>query len=813
MEHLALEIFDLKTKDNPNPSGSEFAWLPEDASITIIDISEIFASGDVLSLPFKLNVFANSHIFGTAADIHGSRLHEQINKRRVRIWVDGLPLHLGYLILGDEVEIDENGDVDVSFESGQKTFEEMIDGAKANQVPMMSDIRFGLALWRKRWTCVNVKLEASAKFKTKAMSHRDISDPANITHEVNTMIIGDEDPMLTYFTYDGEDEGNSVQQYPRMVFPKGHFDNLKTGETDEEIDCLNTDYPYDDSHPYCNVALCYQKSGCTVTKEEGGGKTTYEDYSSEPTAQRGYEVMPANRVNSAPNFYVIYWIKALMKHLGIYIEENQMMDVEDLRRLFFVNTNCAYKEVKKLRHPQEYDWSLGKYQFGSGGNLVAEYFGELKDKKYTTTMKRYDGLNNLTKIEDCGLKCTGFTAGRWMDNGLDVTSQIPEIDHIDIKISEIAGMSETVRAYYDGINGQNKGLAKNIFLHDAIATSECFPNVEISDVISAIENGFGVRLLFSDDYKRVRIVLLRNIFKSQEVQDIKCDIVGEPTKTENGIRGFRMTYGKSDDTHFFYKGFDDKLPKKKPYFIDDSDKHDYSYWDLNARYEERLDKVSAFDKTCYVDNRTGNAYIIKVDKDAKRYDELHPSLFGCADFMDAEDGDCTGEEDTIRTINMGFSPAIMNDVNYEGQRGDNRTKNQQFALFVDETMRPRRPDLDDGKDYNDSGAAYSVDKLYDMHGSSAGSGMQMVSDGIVQPGSFSITSDMYAEKTGLSAELSFRYTYDYDLDAGWSEHVAKCKITGLNISGHINEGYRLYLQDNYEPTTTASVLLRLTTGV
>ncbi|MBQ9645334.1 MAG: hypothetical protein IJV24_03115 [Prevotella sp.] len=804
MEHLALEIFDLDGK-----GGSKYAFLPEDSSITITDTSEIFASGDVWSHSFTLNTHANAHIFGTAGEIHGSRLHEQINKRRARLWVEGLPLFLGYLKLDDEVDVDENGDVDVAFESGQKTFDDMIEGAKANQVPMMSDVRFGVALWRKRWVCVNVKLEASAVFKDKRTSTSTV-----ITHEVHPTVIGDEDPQLTYFMYDGEDEGNSVQQYPRMVFPKGKFNNLKTDENDEEIDCLNTDNPYDDAHPYCNVALCYQKQGYTVTKEENGTKTTYDDYSSDPTAQRGYEVMPANRVNSAPNFFVIYWLRSLMKHLGIYVEENQMMDVEDLRRLFFVNTNCAYKEVKKLRNTKEYDWSLGKYQFGSAGNLVAEYFGDLKDERYGKTTKRYNGVKQITKIEDCGFECKGFTAGKWMERvtssvgnipitqDVDVSSQIPEIDHIDIKIKNIAGMSQAVRAYYDG-NGDSKSLARNIYLHDAIATSECFPNVDISAVIQAIENGFGVRFLFSSDYKRVRVVLLRNVFRSTEVQDIQCEIISE-TKQENSIRGFRMTYGDNEDTHFFYKGFDDKLPKKKPYFVDNSDKHDYSFWNLNADYAKLLNKVTAFDKTCYVDPKTGNAYVIKVDKDAKRYDLLYPSLFGCADFMDAEDGDCTGEDATIKTINVGFTPAIMNDVNFEQERSS-ADKNQRFALYVDETMRPRRPDLKDlpneekqpgVKSYDDPDAVYSVDELYNQHGPN--SGAKMVSDSVVQPGSFCIASDMFAERTGLSTELSFKYS-DWLGGTNWAEHTAKCQVTDLHISGHINEGYRLYLQDNYEP--------------
>ena len=161
MEHLRLEIFDLD-ENGVKSTNSQFAYLPDDASITITDTSEIFASGDVWSYSFTLNTAANAHIFGTAGELHGSRLHEQINKRRARLWVEGIPMYLGYLKLDDEVEVDKGGNVDVSFESGQKTFDSLIDGGKANQVPLMGDVPIGMALWRKRWTEAEVSLYAAS---------------------------------------------------------------------------------------------------------------------------------------------------------------------------------------------------------------------------------------------------------------------------------------------------------------------------------------------------------------------------------------------------------------------------------------------------------------------------------------------------------------------------------------------------------------------------------------------------------------------------------------------------------------------------
>lgn len=736
MEHLRLEIFDLEG------TGSKFAWLSEDASITITDTSEIFASGDVWSHSFTLNVRANAHIFGTAGDMHGSRLHEQINKRRARLWVEGVALYLGYLKLDDEVEVDSKGNVDVSFESGQKTFDEMIEGAKANQVPMMSDIQIGMALWRKRWTKFRVKLQAS-------LAGSQLSDNAIIERMTFSGPVTRNGNEWFDFSYDGESDGNSSQQYPRMVFPNGDFTDYGHVAPDENQNHINTDTPYDDSHPYCNVALCYQKYGYQKKNPDG---SIYDDYSSEPEAQRGYEIMPANRLNSAPNFFVIYWIKALMKHLGIYIEENQMMDVEDLRRLFFVNTNCAYEEPANLK----------------GANLT-RYGKYFRYKWQTDYIPEYINSKKNINAEE-----SGFVGKNVKIISGDIPSSISLSDRISISVSEIEEWSDSDKKSY---------LSHNRFYHKAFASSDCFPNVDISDVISAIENGFGVRLLFDSNFQRVRIVLLRNIFRNGYVQNVECEIISEG-KVENSIRGFRMSYGESEDTTFYYKGFADKLPHKKELWADNSDKHDYSKWDLDANYGQIIHKISAFDKTCYVTKNNGNAYGIKVDKDAKRYDELHPSLFEYAGYMDAEDGDCTGDEETIETINVGFVPAIMNDVNFEQERKNGDTA-QRFALFVDATMKPRRIDLNDGKDYDDPKTAYDIDKLYSDDSPAA---KMKSDDGIVKPGEFAAMSDMYASCNGAASELRCNFIFS----------VFLASIT-FDIDGHINEGYRLYLQDNFDP--------------
>ena len=770
MEHLSLEIFDL------TGTGSKYAMLPEDASITITDTSEVFASGDVWSYSFALNVKANAHIFGSAGDMHGARLHEQLNRRKARLWVERTPLYTGYLILGDEVDVDEDGNVDVGFESGQKTFEDMVEGGKANQVPMIGDVLIGMALWRKRWSSCSLKMQAAAILENGLTTRW--GDIYYATHP-HSGTIGTSVP----FTGDGEQEGQAVQEYPRMVFPKLDASQVEdlSGEAFPGIDCLNTDYPYDDAHPYCNVALCYQKYGYQKKDKSGN---YYNDYSGEPEAQRGYEFMPADRVNSAPNFSVIYWLKALMKYLGIHIEENQMMDVEDLRRLFFVNTNCDYKEPKAMRTDTTAG-VYGKYRFASGTHLIPEFYGHPVITDFhgqpVVTYKRNYAINT----EESGFVCTDFNATRI--SGGDLAKPVVKVLVRVVEVDEWE--SHDAQRYR-----QN-----NSYLHMAYATPECFPDADISEVISALESGFGIRLLFSDNYRRVRIVLLRNLFRDRTIQDVACDIVSE-TKQENAIRGFKMTYGsEGSDTTFYYKGFADMLPHKIEKWPDTSDKHDYSHWDLDADYAGLINKVSAFDKTCYVTPNTGNAFGIKIDKDAKRYEELHPSLFEYAGYMDAEDGDCTGEDDTIETVSVGFAPAIMNDLNMQEERKGSRE--QRFALFLDDTMRPRRPDLS-GKDspYNASDAEYDVNGVL-YNGISIRTGIvditkyvfegMMSDDGIVKPGEFTVRSDMFASMDGKQLEA--------DVLLGDVAVMGEYNLK-MDIDGHVNEGYTLYLQDNYEPS-------------
>lgn len=326
MEHLSLEIFDLATAENPKPTGSKYAMLPEDASITITDTSEIFASGDVWSYSFTLNTAANAHIFGTAGEMHGSRLHEQINKRRARLWVEGLPLYLGYLKLGEEVDVDEEGDVEVSFESGQKTFEVMIEGVSAREVSV-GDVVIGVALNRKRV----VDFDARAIFTL---------DGLKAFAEKDQRLAGIDSTEFQYSDYVAEGHRNNrssyAQRWPKLVKSHGTVLNSSGSAIQPTPDYTNVQTPYDAGHPFCNINVCYPLKAATADGEEVEGRGyTMRLAHGKPTVDGGDN---QTRFNNAPNFYLLYFIDRLFGDMKIHISENQAKDVEDLRRVFMLTT-------------------------------------------------------------------------------------------------------------------------------------------------------------------------------------------------------------------------------------------------------------------------------------------------------------------------------------------------------------------------------------------------------------------------------------------------------------------------------------------
>ena len=665
MEHLALEVFDL------DGQGSQYAYLEPDASITITDTSEIFDSGDIWTHNFQLNIPANAHLFGTSGELHGSHLHEQINKRRARLWVMGLPLYYGYLRLDDEVDVDEDGNVDVSFESGQKTFKDMISDTKAREVSV-GDVIIGVALNRKR---VSEEHIANCQYTLDGLEAFAAKDSRLGTVYASVIRSG---PLTETTPY--------VQRWPKLV--KSYGTVFRHPNITEHIDYTNTQLPYDEFHPFCNINISYQFKAFDASGTELTGRGYIKRLA------RGKETTDGGdnqtRYNNAPNFYLLHFIDRLFKDLKIHIDENQAMEVEDLRRVFMLNFGCHYQEL------ENYDYDSTEHTTPAGyEEKYGQYYMPIISKSDRQSLvKGWDGAGQYTFGDTKGLE----HAGKILLRNVAVTKN----DETILSIGSIEGFVKSVfvetgwqlkkalrlvatpyEKVFRHIEEENDEYA-TYSAYLAYATGDNYPDADISEIVDAMETAFGIRLIFSNDYNHVRLVLLRNILQDRDIQELNCDVLGIE-KRENCIRGFRLTYGKGqDDTNFYYKGFNDLFPRAAKTWKDTSDTHDYSQWDIDAEYDKAKQDVSAFNKTCYITPVNGNAYGVKVDEDE---DVLFPSLFELAGFMDAEDGDCSGEKETINEVTVAVSPVIMNEI-------DNS-----YAVYFDGDMKAPAPDVNSDEDW------------------------------------------------------------------------------------------------------------------
>lgn len=89
---------------------------------------------------------------------------------------------------------------------------------------------------------------------------------------------------------------------------------------------VNISEPYP-LKPYCNVRVCYPRPDFKPTAND----------------KNPYTVLEADRPWSGVCFYVAYFYKCLLAHLGYTVKEDHMCDVEDMKRLAFFTTKCEHK--------------------------------------------------------------------------------------------------------------------------------------------------------------------------------------------------------------------------------------------------------------------------------------------------------------------------------------------------------------------------------------------------------------------------------------------------------------------------------------
>lgn len=139
-------------------------------------------------------------------------------------------------------------------------------------------------------------------------------------------------------------EGLNARDVPldreiRLGYVVDHATELRaefplTYDFPEHITMNYTEYNISDPYPikpYCNVRVCTQGIDENRNKD-------------------GYQVLPAKRPFSGVCFYMMYWLDCLFKHIGIGLDKDNILYMEDINRLAFFTTQCnvTHSNSKKV---------------------------------------------------------------------------------------------------------------------------------------------------------------------------------------------------------------------------------------------------------------------------------------------------------------------------------------------------------------------------------------------------------------------------------------------------------------------------------
>lgn len=678
---------------------------PSDFSIDIEDQNPVFNDTEMFSYPFTLPLNGNRWLLKNIEDPRASIRAVNLEHKPTKIYADGLPFRSGTLVMQDDEEITDS--LSMNIDASTQSFSDLIGSLNCRDIPVKDTIIIGEKIGNVRVDIESdpiVKVEvfvAGGKHKSDKTETRTIQ----ARHVSVSKVL---EPQALGFSYPG-----SCKEYAGTTTDHKAADAYKAGERSypnnhtvnvpvlaNNGDYINVSAAYGETDgagraaTYCNARICYKHHGLDDEGQTSSDvisvkdcKWTYEDL-------YPYWVLDAKRPQSGICFYVLYFLDCLFAHLGVSFDKSALMKIEDMKHLCFFTTVCAYDTVsysydkndltgdnQPFLHPHHGTYytedeilkakdkiKSPTYIAGSDreAEVVAEKIpGEIKTGYFTSQ----EHINSWLESRGCGGKIEIVKAEDKTVQELTLTTPEGTSEHVQVGETTSEGGKVTGIS----IEAQIQKFSVQANVLNMKANSDNFPDESVSTVISSLEAAFGIKFSYDYEQKKVTAYLIRDVLRrsGNAARTFHANVHSITPMTEK-ITGVRMRYSEENDT------------KDQQQYIKDSRKNknmgydtDYNYIDYpepnsgdnatvyNKSYVEFFHNLSNGDKRCYIDQKTGNAYRVKVNSDATTTSDLKPVLFEVGQFKGVEYGDCSEEnEDFIQDISIDFTPVPFNDVNY-----------------------------------------------------------------------------------------------------------------------------------------------------
>lgn len=670
--------------------GGEPLALPDDFGLDIEWCNPYFSEAGDYSYPVALPTAPNAALLRDIRNPQSATRQRDIERTAdgkdvlADIIVDGVPMQRLRLRIDDDAEVTDT--IGISFESEVKALKTLVSDLNCNDIPVIDRIPLGMKLCELEAT-FNGDFEV--EFAKVIFNGRGVlfCHAETATELFDVPALGFSTPVVS-----ADSQGNITER------------------------AINVSLPYP-AKPYCNVRMCY------VHKTKDGDEVSSGD------VYDPYYMLDADREASAPCMYVLYFLKCLFAKLEMIYDESALTAVEDMKHLAFMNTDMQY----------DYDESAAGAVVLPSLTSINNWLRSIQYGKYVTGelafRKEWDGKKGTkpsvpfksVKLDDP----FSLAAGSYRDSLEEGSEMRAYFEGLTLRVGEtynppspMIAFSPTellVSPYYNVSEPTMSVSGKGRMM---LANGKNFPAQSVSTVLDSLWASFGIRFLIDYERRMVKPVFIRDLYRdTRDPLELLCEVLDVVPVTER-IEGFHAGY----DAESSLKEQQRIVTEGVKDFDDDYDYTDYSRVDDTLTYQDIVRRDGSTDRTCYIDRTTGNAYRIKVNKDAKTLAELAPALFEVAEYNGVRVGN-TDDDDTTETMASAFRPVGFNDlygrIAKEGGIASGAGQ-QLLAAFADVDMKHENTpmtlaypvDARYAKGYVD--AEFATDEAYDVESAENG---------------------------------------------------------------------------------------------
>ena len=641
--------------------------LSDDLSLSVEFQNPMWNDTEMFSYPVVLPFDGNRDIMKNVDDANSDIRPITLEHEPMQIYVDGVPFASGPMVISEDEELTDG--LSVNVDSAVDSFDTMISDLNCNDIPIPESDWSSLIIGEK---ISDVTVEMQYKFNVYIYDKTGKSSSVEITKYFPAQTASATfEPQALGFSYPGKCKTTGSMQIAVKKTEVSYRNGIKETVPEEEESYINVTDEYLGNArgssmggaKFCNARVCYKHYDKDDDGSTSDNVVLVDDGKGGPEDRGPYWVLDAKRPQSGICFYVLYFLECLFKYLDVDYDIDVLKNIEDMKHLCFFTTKCSYRTTDPL--------FVSSYKDKSGNKAFYPFFTHTVGTKDADKEVKDDERGKLFKEVNEWLSSRGCGGQLELEKpeGIEVNEFTLGTPILGTNTYKLGDNADKIKVNPTLLYAKVTAQIRNM-----IADEGNFPKMSVSSLLESLENMFGIKFHYDYERKKVTAYLYRDVLQTAKVPRKFYAQVNSIHKVTEKITGVRIGYSDESDSKEQKNNIKNKV---KDYdtsydYIDypdpaSADKTKTTIIDKN--YIDIFRNPNHGDMHVYIDQRTGNAYRIKIDSNYTDVNDMHPVLFEVGQFKGVEDGDCSAHnEDFVQEYMSDFVPMQFNDVNYQREK-------------------------------------------------------------------------------------------------------------------------------------------------